>query len=696
MTAQEELQFEIIHANFAPVRCGKDKRAIQKHSKLDYKKSSLNDIINNHKNGGNTAILTGSRSNNLEMMDFDLHNAENPDEFMINFERMVVERLGSMFIREMCRQMSPSGGWHWIYRTSKVEGNKKLSKGKNKQAIVETRGEGGYFVVAPSDGYTMIESSLDEVPVITPEQRATLWAIAKELEELVEPDIKRASIKKHSALSNENRSDSGAPNYWENFDNDCDYLTMLENDGWTMKRAKGSGNKYLMRRPNKTDDSWSADLELSGHGVPLLFVYTTSTALESEKAYTPSSYLIYYRFNGDAVKAYDWLIDNNYAPPRKVKEIKKMEKAPETKEEATGVFDKYAAYKIDNHTKFERPIPIITFNGVGILYTGELMTLSGEAKAGKSAMLSAIMAKVLNQQAQGFDIIKTEKTDYPILHFDTEQPIHRHSDNQKYHIIKRAGLKEFPKQLMSYNLRRMSVEDRQLMVSELIESVKIEYGGVFMVIIDGIADFIQDANDTKQSSAIVNWLLEISTTHNCGVINVIHLNPAPEGGFVKQRGHLGSELQRKTDTLIVVKKDGKTENSIITAQYLRNGGIGKFGEHRIRYDEETNMHQMVQDVEPMDNLPNQRYTQLTKQLAGVNKKDAIRDLVNKGVYNTLSLASKAVKELLDYDYMVEENGKLLSKGNLNAGEINLDAAATVRLIPIEEAEKMAENGKPPF
>ncbi|GAG35690.1 unnamed protein product, partial [marine sediment metagenome] len=253
-----------------------------------------------------------------------------------------------------------------------------------------------------------------------------------------------------------------------------------------------------------------------------------------------SSYLIYYRFQGDTIKAYDWLIDNGHAPPRKEKPTKPTEAAvPENQHEALNLLDKYAHMKITEETHVEKPVPILTVNSVGVLHTGELLTLSGESKSGKSALLSAIISKVLNNEAQGFEIIKTEKNEWPILHFDTEQPVHRHKNNLMYHIMKRAGLSKCPEQLMSYNLRSMAVLDRRAMVTEIIESAKIKFGGVFMVILDGSADFIMDTNSIEQSTDIVHWMLTLSTTYNCGVINVIHLNPSADGTYVKQRGHLG-------------------------------------------------------------------------------------------------------------------------------------------------------------
>lgn len=642
-------ELEYLVENFSVVKCDSKKTSIQKHNKNDYRKPTYNQVLQNHVEGGSTAILAGERSNNLECLDFDTKNAKNATEFYETFCEVVALKLSQAFVSNIVIQSTPSGGKHWLYYVEGAEGNKKLCKGSNGQAIIETRKNGGYFVVAPSKGYKIIQGGMDSIPVITTRDKEILAEISASLSEYEEPEriIRKEAVKTHGALSNIHHDANGQINYWVEFDKNCDFLTMLERDGWT--RVKPSGDKYLMRRPDKSEGH-SADLHLHHEYGQLLYVYTTSTILESEKAYLPSTYLIEWHCQGDTIKAYDWLIDNNFAPSRKEKpEIKEMESPPETKDEASDIFKKYEEYRIDEKTIIPRPIPIIEINNVGVLHTGELLTISGESKAGKSALVSAMISKVLNANSDGFNIIKTERTEFPILHFDTEQPVHRHQDNLKYSIMKRAGLSSLPEQFMSYNLRRLSVVERKLMVSELIESARLVFGGVFMVVLDGIADFILDTNSNTESASIVTWALEMSTEYNCGVVSIIHLNPSADG-YVKQRGHLGSELQRKTDSMLVVKMDQMVEGeSTLLAHFLRNGGIKEFGQHNMYYDSSTGMHQLSTQETENALSPMQRYESISRQINGLTKAEAVKKLVEQGDYKSLKLAAAGIKELIDYN-----------------------------------------------
>lgn len=656
-------ELKYIYNNFSVVRCNSKKTATQKHTKEDYQKLPWEDILHNDIAGGSTAILCGERSGNMEMLDFDTKNARDPKTFYDTFCELVLLKLGATIIERMTIQRSPSGGYHWIYTTDKVDGNKKICKGENKQAIIESRGSGGYFIVAPSKGYTVISGRFDNLQYISEEVKKQLWDIAASLSEYEEPEIiiRKEVVKTHGALTNIAHSANGQINYWEEFDKNCDFHTMLERDGWTTMKPKG--DRFLMRRPDKDDASWSADYHPNHQYGKLLYVYTTSTVLESEKAYLPSTYLIEWHCNGDTIRAYDWLIDHGYAPSRKEKiEVKEMDAAPETKNEADNIFAKYEEYRIDEKTKIERPVPIVTINGVGVLHTGEILILSGESKSGKSALVSAINARVLNANSEGFEIIKTERTDLPILHFDTEQPVHRHQDSLKNSVMKRAGLSSLPAQFMSYNLRRLSKSERKLMVSELIESARIKFGGVFLVVLDGIADFVLDTNSNSESEAIVSWVLAISTEYNCGLIGIIHLNPSPDG-YVKQRGHLGSELQRKADSILVVKVDVENEEeSIITAHYLRNGGKREFGKHAMYFDRTTNMHQLVETSSDSFALSeSQKVESICRQIKGLTKPEAIKKLFEQGDYKSLKLSSTAIKEFVEVNYIAfDENDKIVS------------------------------------
>ena len=120
-------------------------------------------------------ILCGQVSGNLEVIDFDaggeLFDAWQ-DRIPIDLrERLVIE-------------ITQSGGRHVIYRCeSSVSGNLKLAQRRNGEKIttlIETRGEGGLFLCAPTDGYEVVRGDLCDPPVLTKSERDILLQSAWE------------------------------------------------------------------------------------------------------------------------------------------------------------------------------------------------------------------------------------------------------------------------------------------------------------------------------------------------------------------------------------------------------------------------------------------------------------------------------------------------------------------------------------
>jgi len=80
-------------------------------------------------------------------------------------------------------QRTPSGGSHVVFRS---EGepirNMKLaqkSADENHETLIETRGKGGYFLIAPSAGYEVLQGDFEMLPVLTEEERSDLLDVAR-------------------------------------------------------------------------------------------------------------------------------------------------------------------------------------------------------------------------------------------------------------------------------------------------------------------------------------------------------------------------------------------------------------------------------------------------------------------------------------------------------------------------------------
>ena len=218
-------------------------------------------------------LVCGRVSGNLEMIDFDLAG--------VAFEpwRARVEAVCPGLIDRLVVETTPSGGRHVAYRClDPVCGNMKLAqrsfdapgadpievagkrftprKGPDGRwhavaTMIETRGEGGMFLCAPSNGYVLRAGDLAALPVITSEERECLLACAWELNEAKHP-VEDGPRPKASSASSPSELKPG-----DDFNQRGDVRDLLVEHGWT--RVSGGENEHWAR-PGK-DSGCSATLK---------------------------------------------------------------------------------------------------------------------------------------------------------------------------------------------------------------------------------------------------------------------------------------------------------------------------------------------------------------------------------------------------------------------------------------------------
>ena len=233
-------------------------------------------------------IVTGHVSGNLEMLDFD----RGGDRFEGWKEQIPSELFARIVI-----ETSQSGGKHVIYRcTEPINGNMKLAMGFRDGALVtliETRGEGGLFLCAPTLGYSLEQKSLTEIPVLTPQEREILLETAWSLNEY----LPTADVPTDSQFVPENRPG-------DDFNNRGDIRALLIKHGWTL--VKKADNE-LWRRPGKAN-GWSASLKDKS-----FYVFSGNAApLEPNRAYSPFAVYAWLEFGGDFEMAARMLRQQGY------------------------------------------------------------------------------------------------------------------------------------------------------------------------------------------------------------------------------------------------------------------------------------------------------------------------------------------------------------------------------------------------
>ena len=199
---------------------------------------------------------------------------------------------------------------------------------------------------------------------------------------------------------------------------------------------------------------------------------------------------------------------------------------------------------------------------------GNFSLVKGKAKSKKSFFINMAIAAAVGKGLLQNKLRSPLKDDFnQVLYFDTEQ--------SKYHVqkaVKRICTQigfGIPSNLNTYGLRKLNPSERLKLVEYAIENTP----SLGFVVIDGIRDLITSINDEAEASNIASKLLKWTEEFNIHMVVVLHENP----GSDKARGHIGTELMNKAETVIALqvdKYDGSI--SIVSAGFCRNKSFKPF------------------------------------------------------------------------------------------------------------------------
>jgi putative DNA primase/helicase len=264
--------------------------------------TTLNSWYSNGRTG--LGIVCGAVSGNLECLEFD--DRPTYEAFLeLAHDRGLTDVVAR--IREGYESQTPGDGIHWPYRCSKISGNTKLAcrpklpeemshPADNIAVLIETRGQGGFIVEAPSFGkvhptgkpYRLLRGSFETITTITPEERAALFELARSFDQMPKPEADRSSPSTGEP--------GGRPG--DDFNAHGDWGHILVPKGWQLVYQRGDVGYW--RRPGK-NKGISATTNYQGSN--LLYVFSTSTPFDSERGYSKFSAYALLEHGGDYAAA---------------------------------------------------------------------------------------------------------------------------------------------------------------------------------------------------------------------------------------------------------------------------------------------------------------------------------------------------------------------------------------------------------
>lgn len=323
--------------------------------------------------------------------------------------------------------------------------------------------------------------------------------------------------------------------------------------------------------------------------------------------------------------------------------------------------------EIDFEHPPKAPEPLITINNVTIGTPGNIVCVAGSEGSGKTNYLGGILSGAIKPGEIEIDTlgttIKENIHQRSVLLYDTEQSEFQLYKNLTY-IIRRSSQEKPPSWFKAFCLVGISRSERINLILESMDRFFYEYGGIHMVVIDGIADLLGAVNDEESSVKLVEELFRMAAIYNTVIICVLHL--APSG--MKLRGHLGSEVQRKAAGILLIEKDDNNNCSVVKALKVRDGSPLDVPMMQFGWSKTEGRHVFMGEKSKEDSD-----TRKTNEL-----KDVAIEIFKNKVYITNQNLYKAIMESMDvkertarsYIKFMREN-EIIEKNPANALEYGL-------------------------
>lgn len=199
---------------------------------------------------------------------------------------------------------------------------------------------------------------------------------------------------------------------------------------------------------------------------------------------------------------------------------------------------------------------VLMLNGTSILTHQNIAAVIADPGMGKSSLCEAICAVHLNGDidALGFqgdtEFRGIVYADFERTNLDVWNSFNRMARRAQVpqgcdtNNIVIAGMRSVPR-----------LAERMAAIEDLLSAHPCS-----LLLLDGAGDLVTDTNDINQAVECRIWLRELTVKFNLSIFTTIHPNP----GTDKPRGHIGSEVVREAECVILAKRTEYDINLLTT------------------------------------------------------------------------------------------------------------------------------------
>lgn len=214
-------------------------------------------------------------------------------------------------------------------------------------------------------------------------------------------------------------------------------------------------------------------------------------------------------------------------------------------------------------SNYEEAPEVLKIGDTVIGTLGNFSASIGKAKSKKTFNVSAIVAAALS----GKEMLRY-RADFAqdkenILYIDTEQsPYHCIKVMKRIYALAGLSTDQDCERLQFLTLRKFNPEER----IAIVETAIYQTERLGLVVIDGIRDLVYDINSPSESTRIISKLMQWTDERQIHLHTILHQNKGDENA----RGHIGTELNNKAETVIQVEVSKDDKNiSMVDAVHIR-------------------------------------------------------------------------------------------------------------------------------
>lgn len=238
--------------------------------------------------------------------------------------------------------------------------------------------------------------------------------------------------------------------------------------------------------------------------------------------------------------------------------------------------------------EYEQQQEVLMIGDTCIGTLGNFSASIGKAKSKKTFNLSAMIAAALADHPVLCYSARFPEGKRNILYADTEQSTY-HCQKVMKRILRLAGLPEDHdcERLQFLSLRKNTPEERLAIIDAAIHNTD----NLGFVVIEGIRDLIYDINSPVEATCIISKLMQWTDERQIHLHTILHQNKGDDNA----RGHIGTELNNKAETVMQVEKDKTDTNiSVVEAVHIRSMDFSPFA---FRINDEA-LPELVSDYTP--------------------------------------------------------------------------------------------------